>query len=357
MLNYLVKLCLTILLFILVYHKFFNYIKMLKNTAYGKIKTAAVCISALLSAAAAVILLTLFEFVLVAVLFAVAWFGRKKLSTFANGILCRKKGKLKLAGISAAVIFLLWFGLALFYRTDIGMPIGVKNYLYHKYGEEFDVSGFFGATVWGHPTNQFTCCPKSENSQTDSFNVTRKNTLSIGSRLFASDNYFGVLIREDYENYISTFIDDYFDEFKVYVRFDSSGLSNVKYMSDCFDKSTSLEDFLSFQRNENKIRACNTAKLIVFLDKQPEIAEKDNVVKKIESFLQQISNEQLCYTNIFFAVFKDDSKYSYDFLNRKNFYSWSSVNNWDYSPIYITSIINHEAQISHLYVDDKFFKF
>ena len=77
---------------------------MLKNTAYGKIKTAAVCISALLSAAAAVILLTLFEFVLVAVLFAVAWFGRKKLSTFANGILCRKKGKLKLAGISAEII-------------------------------------------------------------------------------------------------------------------------------------------------------------------------------------------------------------------------------------------------------------
>ena len=81
-------------------------------------------------------------------------------------------------------MFILWFGLAGFYRTDIGMPIGVQNYLFHKYHEEFDVNGFFGATIVGHPTNQLTCCPKNGNPATDAFNVVRKNTLSIAKNSF-----------------------------------------------------------------------------------------------------------------------------------------------------------------------------
>ena len=120
----------------------------------------------------------------------------------------------------------------------------MKNYLYHKYNEEFEVSGFFGATIAEHPTNQLTCCPKNGNTATDSFNVVRKNTLSVGSRRFASDNYYGIIIREDYEKYVSDIVSKYFDEFKVFVRFEFSGISNTKYMSDEFDKNTSLEDFL-----------------------------------------------------------------------------------------------------------------
>jgi len=296
--NYIVKSCLAILLFLLAYRNFFNYIKTLKTASHGKIKTAGICLAVVISAAAAVILLTLFEFVLVMVLLAAA--------------------------------FALWFGLALFYRTDIGMPIGVQNYLYHKYWEEFEVSGFFGATVAGHPTNQLTCCPKNGNPQTDSFNVARKNTLSIGSRLFASDNYYGVLIRDDYEKYISTFIDDYFDDFTVRVYFDSSGLGNVKYMSDEFDKTTSLMDFLSFQKNERKSEGCNFARLNIFLNNQPTIEERELIEKKVLNLFNDLCSEYT-YLRIYVKIPK-------------------------YSSECITVLITAESQLRGYRISDNFFK-
>lgn len=344
------------LVFILISRKLFSFIKARHGGQGVKYKANIIFCGIIVISAVPVVFLTFNEFLMLTAVIMVSYFFRKKLLAFSEKTLSKKNGKIIFAGSVAAAVFVLWFGLALFYRTDFGMPIGVKNYLYHKYWEEFEVSGFFGATVWGHPTNQLTCYPKNGNPQTDAFNVARKNTLSVGSRRFASDNYYGIWIREDYEKYISTFIDDYFDEFKVYAYFDSGGLSNVKYMSDCFDKNTSLEDFLSFQRDNDKMRACNTVRLIIFLEKQPYNIEKENVINNIKSFLNQLSTKQFYYTNIYFAVFKNDSKYSYDFLDRSNLYSWNSVNNWDYSPVYITSIINHEAQISHLHIDYDFFK-
>ena len=264
------------LVFILISRKLFSFIKARHGGQGVKYKANIIFCGIIVISAVPVVFLTFNEFLMLTAVIMVSYFFRKKLLAFSEKTLSKKNGKIIFAGSVAAAVFVLWFGLALFYRTDFGMPIGVKNYLYHKYWEEFEVSGFFGATVWGHPTNQLTCYPKNGNPQTDAFNVARKNTLSVGSRRFASDNYYGIWIREDYEKYISTFIDDYFDEVKVYAYFDSGGLSNVKYMSDCFDKNTSLEDFLSFQRDNDKMRACNTVRLIIFLEKQPYNIEKEN---------------------------------------------------------------------------------
>lgn len=309
--NYIVKSCLAILLFLLVYRNFFNYIKTLKNTSYyGKIRAIGICLAVLLLAAAAIILLTLFEFFLLLALILLAWLFRKKLSVFAKNILSKSHGKLRLTGVSAAAAFVLWFGLALFYRTSIGMPIGVKNYLYHKYWEEFEVSGFFGATVWGHPTNQLTCYPKDGNPQTDSFNVARKNTLSIGSRLFASDNYYGILIREDYENYISTFIDDYFDEFKVYAYFDSGGLSNVKYMSDCFSKKTTLDNFLKYQ--EKYEESCNYS--MVYIYAYNDVLDRELVLNNFQNLIKNLSLD-ISYSSVVLTVVDDDMFFD---INRDN---------------------------------------
>lgn len=328
--SYTVKSLLAILFFVLIFRYFFRLLKRLKSAPNGKIKAAGICVLTVLAAAAAVILLTLFELSLLLAVLLAAWLFRKNLSVFAKNTLCKKNGKFKLAGVSAAAVLALWFGLALFYRTDIGMPIGVKNYLYHKYWEEFDVSGFFGATVAGHPTNQLTCCPKNGDPQTDSFNVARKNTLSVGSRLFASDNYYGVLIREDYENYISTFIDDYFDDFKVYAHFDFSGLSNVKHMSDSFDKSTSLEDFLSFQRDEDKIRACNFAVVDVYLENQFDIKEKETTAEKAMNLFKDLT-KQYSYLRIYIITSEGNSEY-------------------------ITGLISHDSQLSDYRVTDNFFE-
>lgn len=253
---------------------------------------------------------------------------QKKISEILKGILSKKYGKAKAAGSIFVSIFALWFWLAVFYRTDIGMPIGVQNYLYHKYGEEFDVNGFFGATIAGHPTNQLTCCPKNGNPATDSFNVVRKNTLSIGSRRFASDNYYGIIIRDDYEKYISTYIDDYFDDFSVHVYFDFSGLSNTKYMSDEFDKNTSLEEFLDFQLNEDNIRACNFATVIIELKYQPTIEEKDTIIQNANNVFNDLINKYR-YLGLFI---QSPSKYN------------------------ISALITHNGELLTYNVDDKFFK-
>lgn len=269
-------------------------------------------------------------------------------------ILSKKFGKLLATGSVFLFVFVLWFGLAVFYRTDIGMPIGVQNYLFHKYHEEFDVNGFFGATIAGHPTNQLTCCPKDGNPTTDAFNVVRKNTFSIGSRRFASDNYYGIIIRDDYEKYVSDIVSKYFDEFKVFVRFEFSGLSNTKYMSDEFDKNTSLEDFFNYQKNSDNIRACNYASIDIFLKEQPAFRDKDNVIKKIQSFCSDLQNK-LIYVNVDFAVFDKDSKYNYDSLTVDTYYAWNNPNNWDYSPQYITFGLNHKSEIIYFVVDEQFF--
>lgn len=308
--SYTVKSLLAILFFVLIFRDFFSLLKKLKSTPNGKIKVVEICVLTVLSAAAAVILLTLFELSLLLAVLLAAWLFRKNLSVFVKDTLCQKNGKFKLAGISTAAVLALWFWLALFYRTDIGMPIGVKNYLYHKYWEEFDVSGFFGATIWGHPTNQLTCCPKNGNPQTDSFNVARKNTLSIGSRLFASDNYYGVLIREDYENYISTFIDDYFDDFKVYVYFDSSGLSNVKYMSDNLNKNTTLDEFLKFQQKYKK--SCNWSDVYVYA--YNDSLQHDLIVDDFKNLINDVS-ENISDSSWILTVFNGDE---YFLIDRNN---------------------------------------
>ena len=242
-------------------------------------------------------------------------------------ILSKKFGKLIATGSVFLFMFILWFGLAVFYRTDIGMPIGVQNYLFHKYHEEFDVNGFFGATIAGHPTNQLTCCPKNGNPATDAFNVVRKNTLSIGSRRFASDNYYGIIIRDDYEEYISTFIDDYFDDFTVNVYFETSGLSNAKYMSDEFNKSTSLADFLEYQKNDNNIRGCNHAIVIVTLKQQPTISEKEITIQNANKLFIQLSKQY----RLLSVYIQSTSKYN------------------------ISALITHDGELKTYDVIDEFF--
>lgn len=277
-----------------------------------------------------VIFLTLFEVLFCLSVVVLLFIFRKYISNFMKKILSKKFGKLIATGSVFLFMFILWFGLAVFYRTDIGMPIGVQNYLFHKYHEEFDVNGFFGATIAGHPTNQLTCCPKNGNPATDAFNVVRKNTFSIGSRRFASDNYYGIIIREDYEEYISTFIDDYFDDFTVNVYFDFSGLSNTKYMSDEFDKETSLEEFLAFQKDDNNIRGCNFARIIIMLNSQPTIDKQELYKSKSLDLLEELS---LRYSNIRIYI--------------------KSI---EESSECITGMITHDSKVDSFRISDNFFK-
>jgi|GEM_PF-5345477 len=281
------------------------YIGWVKNSS-KKVIPILTGIFALAISPIMVIFLTLFEVLFCLLVVVIVFLLRKPISSFIKKISVQKLGKLKVVGCILASVVVLWFGLAVFYRTDIGMPIGVQNYLFHKYHEEFDVNGFFGATIAGHPTNQLTCCPKNGNPATDAFNVVRKNTLSIGSRRFASDNYYGVIIKEDYEKYVSDIVSKYFDEFEVEVDFNWSGLSNIKYMSDVFDKSTSLEEFLEYQKKNAK--SCNVAEITIILNSENS-NYKSNLLEIGNVFLEStncviidvyIQNKQnnVCYITI-----------------------------------------------------------
>lgn len=249
MTNFLIKALLSLLAMILMVRTYIGWIKVNKAKKSGIIKIAISVIFICFFIYVELFETTLFEFLLGFVLALLLYASRKRI----NKLCGTKLGKAAAVGMVLCFPAVLWLVLALFYRTNLGMPIGVQNYLYHKYDEEFEVAGFWAATVANHPINEFTCWPKNGNKETDSFNVVRKNTLSVGSRNFASDNYYGIIIREDYENYISEIVSKYFDEFKVYAYFDFSGLSNIKYMSDEFDKKTTLNDFFEYQRKKARV--------------------------------------------------------------------------------------------------------
>ena len=323
MTGYITKALFILLVYVLMFR---TYLKWTKNSP-KKIKPIIAGIIAIGSGTTAVFFLTLFEVLFCLAVFCAIFIFRKKLYKLYREMLSGKYGKLKAAGFTVAAVFALWFGLAVFYKTDIGIPIGVKNYLYHKYNEEFDVDGYFGVKIAGNPQNQLTCCPKSGNHQTDSFNVVRKKNLSVGSRLFASDNYYGIIIREDYEEYISTFIDDYFDDFTVKVYFETSGLSNAKYMSDEFNKSTSLADFLEYQKNDNNIRGCNYAIVIITLKQQPTITEKEKTLQNANKLFKQLSKQY----RLLSVYIQSTSKYN------------------------ISALITHDGELKTYDVDDDFF--
>ena len=131
--------------------------------------------------------------------------------------------------------------------------------------------------------------------------MARKNTLSIGSKRFASDNYYGIIIRDDYEKYISDILDDYFDEFKVDVKFEWSGLSNVKYMSDELNKSISLKDFFEYQKKNGE--AHNAVCIYIYLTPE-EYKNNDSV---IDSIIKKVHDESRCVTMYFYYGREQDN--------------------------------------------------
>lgn len=327
MTGYMTKALFILLVYVLLFR---TYLKWAKNSP-KKIKPIIAGIIAMGAGTAAVFLLTLFEVLFCLAVFCAIFIFRKNLYKLYREMLSGKYGKLKASGFTVAAVLALWLGLALFYRTDFGMPIGVQNYLFHKYNEEFEVSGFFGATIAGHPTNQLTCFPKNGNKATDCFNVARKNTLSIGSKRFASDNYYGIIIREDYEEYVSDIVSKYFDEYKVFVQFEFSGLSNVKYMSDELNKNTSLNDFLEFQRKNQ--RGCNSVYINIYALKDIS-AEEAEIINN--SLINDIC-ENISLASVHLNIFNDEE---YNKIDRTYFKN----NKMTSKPIQFSTVIDYKYE-------------
>lgn len=273
---------------------------------------------------AVIYFLTFFEACFVSVVASVGFLMRYTLLEIFKAQYARKHGKLHVVKAVCIICFSFCLGLAWFYKTDIGVKTGLKNYLYHKYHEEFKC---IGESPDGA---QFGFYPINGNDDTDNFNVVRKRWLSIGSRLFASDNYYGIIIRDEYEKHVLTYADKYFDNCKAEVKFNSSGLSNLTYMSDEFDKSTTLEEFLAFQKDEDNIRGCNFADLFIDLNFQPTVSDEITVTNKALNLFEDLTSE-FCFLQVHISGSEDT-----------------------YSVI--TGLITRDSKLDYYRISDNFFK-
>ena len=295
-----------------------------KWAADKKAAAVLVCVGTALLCGAVIYFLTFFEACFVSVVASVGFLMRYTLLEIFKAQYARKHGKLHVVKAVCIICFSFWLGLALFYKTDIGVKTGLKNYLYHKYHEEFKYIGVKPDGV------NYGFYPINGERDTDTFNVVRKRWLSVGSRLFASDNYYGIIIRDEYEKHVLTYADKYFDNCKAEVRFNSSGLSNLTYMSDEFDKSTTLEEFLAFQKDEDNIRGCNFADLFIDLNFQPTESDEITVTNKALNLFEDLTSE-FCLLQVYITGSEDT-----------------------YSVI--TGLITRDSKVGYYRISDNFFK-
>lgn len=317
MTNLIIKIILTILAAILISRAYIGWFKVNKAKKSGIVKIIFSIVLICFFVYIELFETTIFEFMIGFAIALLLYFFRKMLSKLFTKLWATKRGKAASVGIILLFPAALWLALALFYQTPLGKPIGVKNYLYHKYDEEFETSCIWAENDWGNPINGFICWPKNGTKGTDVFRVERKRTLSAGSRLFASDNYYGIIIRKDYENSIAEVVDNYFEEFKIFACFEYSGISNIVYMSDHLSKDTTLEEFIEYQSDKNTRSSHDSASVDVFIPEEL-IADKESTFKKIDMIAKELEHKYP-YLTVSFITISDDSELDYESLNRYTF--------------------------------------
>ncbi len=359
MTNLMVKALLLLLAAILMARTYIGWIKANKANKSGIVKIVLSAIFICFFIYVQLFQTTMFEFLLgFAVAFLLVAF-RKVIRMLYTKLCDKKLGKIKTAGILLMCPVAFWLALALFYQTPLGKPIGVRNYLYHKYDEEFEVACVWAENSYGRPINGFICWPKNGTKATDAFRVEKKRTLSAGSKLFASDNYYGIIIREDYENSIAEVIDDYFEEFKIYASFEYSGISNIVYMSDYLSKDTTLEEFIEYQSDENTRSSHNSASVDVFIPEEL-VTDKESTLEKIDMIGKELEHK-FPYLTIDFRTMSDDSVLDYESLNRYTFlngrnrprmgvHTYHSYSVWRHAYL----IYNYEAVLSYKDISERF---
>lgn len=359
MTNFFTKIVLTLLAIILMSRAYIGWIKVNKAKKSGIIKIVVSVIFICFFIYVQLFETTMFEFLLGFSIILLLFAFRKRISKLFAKLCNSKFGKVKAVGMILLFPVGIWLALALFYQTPLGKPIGVKNYLYHKYDEEFETSSTWAENYWGKPVNGFICWPKNGTKETDVFRVEKKRTLSAGSRLFASDNYYGIIIRKDYENSIAEVIDNYFEEFKIFARFEYSGISNIVYMSDHLSKDTTLEEFIDYQSDKNTRSSHDSASVDVFIPEEL-IADKESTIKKIDMIAKELEHKYP-YLTVSFITMSDDSVLDYESLNRYTFL------NRQYRPIvgvrprqsysawrHAYLIYNYEAELTYEEINENF---
>jgi len=146
MTNLMIKALLLLLAIILMSRAYIGWIKVNKAKKIGIVKIVFSVIFICFFIYVQLFETTTFEFLLGFSIILLLFAFRKRISKLFAKLCNSKFGKVKAVSMILLFPVGIWLALALFYRTPLGMPVGVKNYLYHKYVEEFEMASFGAAT-------------------------------------------------------------------------------------------------------------------------------------------------------------------------------------------------------------------
>lgn len=154
----------------------------------------------------------------------------------------------------------------------------MKEHLTSKYGNiEYDIEGFL-ASGWDQPYDVLNLTTKV-NGIKESFSVER---YVDGDEYIFTDNYFGLVVRDEFEKKISEIACKYFSEFRVF-----AGMTSNNYPNSLTNKS-SFEDLLEVKDELRDIT------FIVIVDET--FQSTDEFVLAAESFVEEWSLNEIAST-------------------------------------------------------------
>ena len=140
------------------------------------------------------------------------------------------------------------------------------KYLEERYGEEFVITSVRGRSYAYDYINMYAY-PKSHQEEAYEFKIQgRYNEEGI---LEYTDSYVMIKLRDDYEAYVDPIIDEYFDEYKFYIDFDS------EWMTSNIPANAKLEDLWELKANIDY----PLPRLIIYLrPSQSKMFTKGNII-------------------------------------------------------------------------------
>ncbi len=161
----------------------------------------------------------------------------------------------------------------------------VLSHLESKYGESFEIVSFYGENI-DMPYDEIIC----QNKNGELFSVSIEND---GLKQIIHDDYYGIVIADEYREYVEEILDHYISDYKYFFNF------TCGHFEDEFDASTQLSEALDV--NATGMFTNN----IVFVNQ--------NTAKQLdEALFDALCNElRENSLEIYLAIYeKDDSEYA-----------------------------------------------
>lgn len=173
----------------------------------------------------------------------------------------------------------------------------VLRLLQEKYGEEFEGIKYI-PEQWGQPYDIYYLYPKS-GTEDNFFQVYGFKAGLGGYRI--TDNYFGVLIHDEYEAFVRTLLDQEFSEYKLKIR-----IKNDSTMKGYYKRDTTLDEIYDLgikNEGDKQPLVLFTPEITVCL-KESSVAGQD-VKEEVMRFMQGMAEKKL-KSSLELLIMKDD---------------------------------------------------